>query len=50
VLLHNLVGVGWWVARYTHGSKNQSKEKIGQDASNDYQHVDPSLQDKKSQK
>ena len=48
MLLHNPIGVGWWVASYTHGSKNQGKEKIRQDAPNDDQHVDPSLQDKKS--
>lgn len=47
MLLHNPIGVGWWVTSYTHGSKNQGEEKIGQDAPNDDQHVDPSLQDKK---
>lgn len=42
MLLHNPIGVGWWVTSYTHGSKNQGEEKIGQDAPNDDQHVDPS--------
>ena len=48
MLLHNPVGVGWWVASYTHGSKSQGKAKIAQDAPNDDQQVDPSLQDKNS--
>lgn len=47
MLLHNPVGVGGWVASDTHGSKSQGKEEIRQDATNDDQHVDPSLQDKK---
>lgn len=46
MLLHNPVGVGGWVAGHTQGSESQGKEKIGQDAADDDQHVDPSLQDK----
>ena len=48
MLLHNPVGAGRRVTSYTHGSKSQGKEKIGQDAPNDDQHVDPSLKDKNS--
>ena len=48
MLLHNPVGVGRWVASHTHGSKSQGKAKIAHDAPSDDQHVDPSLQDKKS--
>lgn len=48
VLLHDPVGVGWWVASYTHGSENQGKDKIRQDATNNHQHVDPGLQDRKT--
>lgn len=47
VLLHNPVGVGGWVASDTQGSKSQGEEEVRQDATNDDQHVDPRLQDKK---
>lgn len=47
MVLHDPVGVGWWIAGYTHSSKGQAKQEIRQDAASDHQHVDPGLQDKK---